>query len=92
MTAEGFAVFYEDQIAGVLLGERKGELFEILLDYSTPSFRDCSVGGYLYGVLPDSGITRLSCAADGPEHVPYMEKMGFVRQEDGRYLKQLTEN
>ncbi len=92
LTAEGFAVFYDDQIAGVLLGEREGELFDILLDYSTPSFRDCSVGEYLYGVLPGCGITRLSCAADSPEHVPYMKKMGFVRQADGRYLKQLVKN
>ena len=87
--AEGFAVFYDDQAAGLLLGEREGEDFEILLDYSTPSFRDCSVGEYLYGVLPSCGIRRLSCAADSPEHVQYMEKMGFVRQEDGSYRKQL---
>ena len=88
--AEGFAVLYDDQAAGVLLGRRKDDLFEILLDYSTPSFRDCSVGAYLYGVLPTCGVTRLSCAADSFEHMSYMEKMGFVRQEDGTYLKQLT--
>ena len=90
--AEGFAVFYDDQIAGMLLGERKGELFEILLDYSTPSFRDCSVGEYLYSILPSCGVTRLTCAADTPEHVQYMEKMGFARLEDGSYLKHLVEN
>ena len=66
---EGFAVFYDDQAAGVLLGQRKGESFEILLDYSTPSFRDCSLGEYLYGVLPGCGVARLGCDADTPAHV-----------------------
>ena len=88
--AEGFAVFYDDQAAGVLLGQRKGESFEILLDYSAPSFRDCSLGEYLYGVLPGCGIARLSCDADTPAHVAYMEKMGFVRQGDGSYVKELA--
>ena len=88
--AEGFAVFYDDQAAGILLGERKGGDFEILLDYTTPLFRDCSVGAYLYGRLPDFGITRLICGEKSPEHVQYMEKMGFVRQEDGRCCRQLA--
>ena len=88
--AEGFAVFYDDQAAGILLGERKGESFEILLDYSAPSFRDCSLGEYLYGVLPGCGVARLSCDADTPAHVAYMEKMGFVRQGDGSYVKELA--
>ena len=88
--AEGFAVFYDDQAAGILLGERRGELFEILLDYSTPAFRDCSVGEFLYGTLPARGIACLSGTADSPEHVQYMEKMGFIPQEDGSYLKRLS--
>ena len=88
--AEGYAVFYDDQAAGVLLGQRNGENFEILLDYSTPSFRDCSLGAYLYGVLPGCGVARLSCDADTPAHVAYMEKMGFVRREDGSYVKELA--
>ena len=64
--------------------------FEILLDYSAPSFRDCSLGEYLYGVLPGCGVARLSCDADTPAHVAYMEKMGFVRREDGSYVKELA--
>ena len=88
--AEGFAVFYDDQAAGILLGEREGDLFRILLDYTTPSFRDCSVGEFLYGALPGCGVARLSGAADSPEHVQYMEKMGFTRLEDGSYFKRLA--
>ena len=87
--AEGFAVFYENQAAGILLGKQKENEFEILLDYTTPAYRDCSVGGYLYSELPSCGISRLSCAADSPEHVQYMEKMGFTLQKNQKYVKEL---
>ena len=88
---DGFAVFYENQAAGILLGDRSGGEFSILLDYTTPAYRDCSVGEYLYEKLPDYGLARLSCAADSPEHVQYMEKMGFARQADQRYVKELKQ-
>ena len=87
--ADGFAIFYEDQAAGILLGEKQENSFEILLDYTTPVYRDCSVGNHLYGELPDFGITRLSCTSVNPEHVQYMEKMGFVQQTDRTYTKVL---
>ena len=91
-TAEGFAVFYENQAAGILLGERKGEIFNILLDYTTPTYRDCSVGTYLYSELPSCGISYLSCNADSSEHIQYMEKMGFTLQENRKYVKELTDH
>lgn len=84
--AEGFAVFYGDQAAGILLGSQKDGDFDVLLDYTTPAYRDCSVGAHLYGELPSHGIFRLTCCADSPEHVQYLEKMGFARREDGSYM------
>ena len=88
-SAEGFAVFYENQAAGILLGRRDGERFEALLDYTTPAYRDCSVGAYLYDRLPACGIARLSCPAGSAEHARYLEKMGFARRTDGSYEKVL---
>ena len=87
--AEGFAVFYEDQAAGILLGKRNDSKFEVLMDYTTPTFRDCSVGEYLYSQLPSYGITQLFCKASSPEHDQYMEKMGFSRQENQIYVKEV---
>ena len=86
---EGFAVFFDDQAAGVLLGTQKDDTFEVLLDYTTPAFRDCSVGTFLYGKMPEYGIRRLTSAADIPTHVKYMEKVGFVRDESGLYVKEV---
>lgn len=87
--AEGFAVFYENQAAGILLGKRNQNDFEILLDYTSPAYRDCSVGEYLYNELPSCGISRLSCDADSSEHVQYMEKMGFILRDNQKYVKEL---
>ena len=86
---EGFAVFYDDQAVGILLGNRRGEDFEILLDYSTPAFRDCSVGTFLYSKLASYGIVRLTCALNTPEHLKYMEKVGFVREDSGLFVKEV---
>lgn len=87
--AEGFAVFYGEQAAGILLGKREGESLDVLLDYTTPAYRDCSVGSYLYGALPAHGVSSLRCTAESPEHIQYVEKMGFARQADQSYTKSL---
>ncbi len=88
--SEGFAVLMDDCAAGVLLGTRSGERFDVLLDYTTPTYRDCSVGRFIYEKLPSFGITELSCAADSPAHAAYLEKMGFTKSEDGIFEKSLT--
>ncbi len=88
--SEGFAVLMDDCAAGVLLGTRSGERFDVLLDYTTPTYRDCSVGRFIYEKLPSFGITTLSCAADSSAHAAYLEKMGFTKSEDGIFEKSLT--
>lgn len=75
--------------AGILLGKRRENgVLEILLDYSTPEYRDCSVGNYLYSRLPELGVHSLAYLQDPLKHEAYLRKMGFVR-EDGIYVKRL---
>ena len=88
--AEGWAVFYDNRAAGLLLGRRDGGRFDAILDYTSPDFRDSSVGTFLYAQLPVLGISELSCPGGSPEHAQYLEKMGFVPQGDGRYAKRLA--
>lgn len=78
--------------AGVLLGTDGGEgTLRVLLDYSTPAYRDCSIGAYLYSKLPAKGVHTLLFAEEGSQaHRAYLEKMGFVK-EDGVYIKKLDE-
>lgn len=77
--------------AGVLLGHRVADgTAEILLDYSTPVYRDCSVGAYLYAKLPSRGVRRLVYRGTEEKHVSYLKKMGFVSQ-NGIYVKELLD-
>ena len=76
--------------AGVLLGTDSGNgTLQVTLDYSTPTYRDCSIGSYLYAKLPAKGIHTLVFA--GPEsqaHTAYLTKMGFTKK-NGVYIKNL---
>ncbi len=76
--------------AGVLLGKQTadGEL-NVAIDYSTPAYRDCSIGTYLYSKLPSQGIRTLTYSGkEAEKHVSYLMKMGFVR-ENGAFVKKL---
>ncbi len=79
--------------AGVMLGKEKGEgVVDIVLDYSTPVYRDCSVGAYLYSKLPVKGIhTLLYSEKESEAHRTYLVKMGFTK-ENGVYVKKIDES
>lgn len=76
--------------AGVMLGRQKGEgVIDIVIDYSIPAYRDCSIGSFLYPRLQKKGIRMLRFAQKETEtHVAYMQKMGFV-SENHVYIKNL---
>lgn len=76
--------------AGVLLGRQNGDgVLDIAIDYSTPMYRDCSIGTYLYSKLPEKGIHTLCFAQEESQpHISYMRKMGFVKEKDA-YVKKL---
>lgn len=74
--------------AGVLMGQRlKNDVIDVVLDYSTPAYRDCSVGTFLYMKLHEHGVKTLKFAQQKSEaHITYMKKMGF-ENENGIYVK-----
>lgn len=76
--------------AGVLLGNKKEDgVLEILLDYTTPEYRDCSVGAYLYEQLPSLDVKKLCMANASDKHVSYLDKMGFQKMGEA-YVKTLN--
>lgn len=77
--------------AGVLLGTDNGHgTLQVLLDYSMPTYRDCSVGAYLYSRLPSRGVHTLVFAGQETRtHGAYLARMGFVK-ENGVYTKRLS--
>ena len=77
--------------AGVMLGkdEKKGTV-EVVLDYSVPMYRDCSVGTYLYSKLPSKDIHTLIFKEEmSKAHADYLGKMEFIK-ENGVYVKTIN--
>ena len=92
-TEEGdraYVVFCGGDPAGLLLGTDAGQgTLNVRLDYSTPTYRDCSIGTYLYAKLPSKGVRTLVFAGEeSKDHAAYLTKMGFVK-ENGAYIKRL---
>jgi len=75
--------------AGVLLGTDNGSgEIDIMLDYSIPLYRDCSVGRYLYSELGKKGVHKLTFTGASKKHIPYLKKMGYVKENDS-FVKKL---
>lgn len=86
---DAFVVYTGAVPAGLLLGRKTREgVLEVALDYTTPAYRDCSVGTFLYERLAENGIVTLSATSHVPEHIRYLTRMGFT-QQDGAYIRQL---
>lgn len=78
-----------DTPAGILIGKVTADgIMDISLDYTTPMYRDCSVGAYLYGKLKQNGIKKLIFAGGTANHEAYLKKMNFVK-ENNVYTKRL---
>lgn len=76
--------------AGILIGKTKENgTLKIVIDYSTPTYRDCSVGKYLYSKLSIKGVRKLVFDRNAGKHESYLLKMGFVCEED-IYVKELN--
>lgn len=85
-----YLVYCQGSLAGILMGRtpEEGKL-DVYLDYTTPAYRDCSAGRYLYARLAVQGVKQLRYARKNtPAHEAYLSKMGFT-QENGTYIKNL---
>ena len=86
---QAYVVCCDGNFAGVLLGENKNGNLDITIDYSTPAYRDCSVGTYLYSELKAKGIKKLVFEQKFSQvHFDYLNKMGFMK-ENNSYVKKL---
>ena len=75
--------------AGILLGKKDGDgTLNITVDYTTPVYRDCSVGKFLYSQLQEKGVKKLVYSGEAGNHETYLHNMGF-KSENGKYIKYL---
>ncbi len=54
----------------------------VKLDYTSPAYRDTSVGKFLYNYLKSQGIQQLSAKTEIPSHEKYLKKMGFSQSQN----------
>lgn len=81
-----YVVMQQNEPAGILLAHEQDGVLNILLDYSTPEYRDCSVGAFLLEQFPSPLLIRYSDAEAA--HLPYLQRLGFT-EHDGTWEKQL---
>ena len=84
-----YAIMCEENPAGIFLGRagKNGEI-NIILDYTTPAYRDCSAGRFLIQELKKQGYKRLIFNNQADKHKNYLDKMGY-RKTDKGYIKEL---
>lgn len=83
-----FLICCKTEVTGILIGSEKNDMIEVALEYSTPEYRDCSVGSFLLACLKEKGIQELRYYHPSPEHIGYLKKMGYVYQ-NGYYQRSL---
>ena len=86
-----YFVYCNGTPAGLLLGkELESGIVDVVMEYTTPAYRDCTAGEFLYSKLPENGVKMLKYSQkETKTHVEYMTKMGFVK-ENGVYIKTLA--
>lgn len=80
-------------IAGIFLADKEGSNLLIRLDYVIPAFRDFKNGKFLYNkLIPElkqMGIKAIRVDASTPENDLYFKKIGFEKDEQGRFFMAL---
>nr|MCR5585337.1 hypothetical protein [Lachnospiraceae bacterium] len=81
-----FLALQDDNLAGITLGRSNGNEFLLLTDYSTPQYRDCKLGSFVYEKLNEMGYSKLCYDGNNEIHKEYLKKMGF-HEENGNLVK-----
>ena len=81
---KAYFVYYDLDPVGLLLGKQQEDgSLRVLLDYTTPKYRDASVGRFLYGkLLKKEGYTALIESSPSEKHEKYLRSAGFVQEGD----------
>ena len=80
-------VYHANEIVGIFACKKSGNALEVLLDYTSKGYRDFSVGTLLFDTLKNEGITKVTFAQKCENHIPYLLKMGFKKEDGEKYVK-----
>lgn len=82
-----FIIMHDHEVAGFTVAKQlENETLDLYLDYSTPAYRDCSVGLFEYDELRTRGVRKFIYTGNNPDHIQYVEKIGFKKNEEGVYV------
>lgn len=85
--ARAFIIMHNNEVAGFTVAKQlKDNALDLCLDYTTPAYRDCSVGLYEYDELRKRGIKTFIYSGTNPEHIEYVQKVGFRKNDKGCYV------
>lgn len=80
-----FLITCEQVPAGVFIASDNGDgALLVKVDYTTPAYRDCSAGKFLYAHLKKLGIKKITAETKIPAHEKYLHKMGFLPDRDSQ--------
>ena len=79
-----FFIYYDLNPVGLVMGHKKDDgSLDISLDYTTPKYRDATVGQVLYPeLLGKEGFTALEFRHASEKHEKYLTKAGFRKEGD----------
>lgn len=79
-----YFVYYDMDPVGLIMGNKGPDgALDVLLDYTTPKYRDASVGRFLYPkLLGEEGFSALEVRNVSAKHEGYLKKIGFRRESD----------
>ena len=75
--------------AGVFICEEDNKNLKVKIDYTTPAYRDCSAGKFVYNHLKQLGYKTVTAETKIPSHEKYLRKMGFESTQDGSFVREL---
>ena len=79
-----YLVCCHSDCAGILVGSPAADnSLNVFLDYTTPAYRDTSVGKFLYEKLKENGVKSLVVNQAVDLHAKYLLKMGFTKKDNG---------
>jgi hypothetical protein len=89
-----FFVLRNMAVAGVFFAHKEGSsTLKVGLDYVVPEYRDYKNAKFVYHRLneqfKDLGITRIIVHPQSFDHIKYLKKIGFIKDEQGMFVKLL---
>ena len=86
--AKAYTLYDNMTLAGLFLAEENDGELNVKYDYTTPQYRDKTVGKYVYRTLKELGYKSVVYEGDNTEHINYILSEGFTKN-DNKYIKAL---